>query len=127
MTLRIASNDLLLKKLKYSRHTNTYLWPLIPLIMWHSKAMDKGRIKVMATKFSEKFVTCMLKKHRKFFRCCLTHLDSTPIFKKSFRYLWAMYWSRTMLIGILLLCKNGNFTKLDLGENLFFTLIKISL
>ena len=64
-----------------------YLWPPIPLIMWHSKAMDKGKIEAMATKFSEKFAISMLKKHRKFCRRGLTHLDATPIFKKSFRYL----------------------------------------
>jgi hypothetical protein len=57
--------------------------------MWHSKAMDKGKIEAMATKFSEKFAISMLKKHRKFCRCGLTHLDATPILKKSFRYLWA--------------------------------------
>ena len=46
----------------------------------------------MVTKFSEKFAIIMLKKHRKFCRCGLIHLDATPIFKKSFRYLWvALY------------------------------------
>ena len=41
--------------------------------------MDKGKIEAMATKFSEKFAISMLKKHRKFCRCGLTHLDATPI------------------------------------------------
>ena len=49
--------------------------------MWHNKAMDKGKIEAMATKFSEKFVINMLKKHRKFSRRGITHLDVTPIFK----------------------------------------------
>ena len=35
----------------------------------------------MVTKFSEKFAIIMLKKHRKFCRCGLTHLDATPTFK----------------------------------------------
>ena len=49
--------------------------------MWHNKAMDKGKIEAMATKFSEKFAIVMLKKHRKFCRCGFTHLDATPTFK----------------------------------------------
>ena len=49
--------------------------------MWHSKAMDKGKIQGMATKFSEKCDISMLKKHRKFYRRGLTHLDATPTFK----------------------------------------------
>ena len=49
---------------------------------WSRRAMDKGKIKAMVTKFSEKFAIIMLKKHRKFFRCGLTHLDATSIFKK---------------------------------------------
>ena len=57
--------------------------------MCNNKAMDKGKIEAMATKFSEKFAISMLKKYRKFCRCGLTHLDATPIVKKSFRYLWA--------------------------------------
>jgi hypothetical protein len=40
--------------------------------------MDKGKIKAMATKFSEIFAISMLKKHRKFFRRGLTHLHATP-------------------------------------------------
>ena len=55
--------------------------------MWHNKAMDKGKIEAMATKFSEKFAIIMLKKHRKFCRRGLTHLDATPIFKKIVRIL----------------------------------------
>ena len=51
--------------------------------------MEKGKIEAMVTKFSEKFSIIMLKKRRKFCRCGLTHLDAKPIFKKSFRYLWA--------------------------------------
>ena len=43
--------------------------------------MDKGKIEAMVTKFSEKFAIIMLKKHRKFCRCGLTHLDATPTFK----------------------------------------------
>ena len=35
----------------------------------------------MVTKFSGKFDIIMLKKHRKFCRCGLTHLDATPTFK----------------------------------------------
>ena len=43
----------------------TYILYLqIPLIMWHRKAMDKGIVEAMATKFSEKFAISMLKKHR---------------------------------------------------------------
>ena len=34
----------------------------------------------MVTKFSGKFAIIMLKKHRKFCRCGLTHLDATPTF-----------------------------------------------
>ena len=42
----------------------------------------------MATKFSEMFVIRLLKKHRKFCRRGLTHLDATPTFQKSSRCLW---------------------------------------
>jgi hypothetical protein len=35
----------------------------------------------MVTKFSGKFAIIMLKKHRKFCRCGLTHWDATPLFK----------------------------------------------
>ena len=49
--------------------------------MWHRKAMDKEIIKAMATKFSESFAINMLKKHRKFCRHGLTHLDATLTFK----------------------------------------------
>ena len=49
--------------------------------MWHRKAMDKEIIKAMATKFSEIFAISMLKKHRKFCRHGLTHLDATLAFK----------------------------------------------
>ena len=49
--------------------------------MWHRKAMDKEIVKAMATKFSEIFAISMLKKHRKFCRLGLTHLDATPTFK----------------------------------------------
>ena len=48
--------------------------------MWHNKAMYKEKIEAMATKFSEKFAIIMLKKHRKFCRRGLTHLDATPNF-----------------------------------------------
>ena len=50
--------------------------------------MDEGKNEAMVTKFSEKFAIIMLKKHRKFCRCGLIHLDATPIFKKSSRYFW---------------------------------------
>ena len=60
--------------------------------------MDKGKIEAMVTKFSEKFTKSMLKKHRKFCRLGLTHLDATPIFKKSFRYLWATLYISTEYI-----------------------------
>ena len=43
--------------------------------------MDKEIVKAMATKFSEIFAISMLKKHRKFCRRGLTHLDTTPTFK----------------------------------------------
>ena len=78
-------NDLLLLKTKVQLLHHTYLWPPI---LWHSKAMHKGKIEAMATKFSIMFAISMLKKHRKFCRRGLTHLDATPIFNKSFRYLW---------------------------------------
>ena len=77
-------NDLLLLKTKVQLLHHTYLCP--PL-MWHNKAMDKGKIEAMATKFSEKFAINMLKKHKKFCRRGFTHLDATPIFQKSSRYL----------------------------------------
>jgi hypothetical protein len=35
----------------------------------------------MVIKFSGKFAIIMFKKHRKFCRCGLTHLDATPTFK----------------------------------------------
>ena len=67
--------------------------------MWHNKAMDKGKIEAMATKFSEKFAIIMLKKHRKFCRRGLTHLDATPIFKKSSGYFWdTLYIKRPIYI-----------------------------
>ena len=43
--------------------------------------MDKIKVEAMITKFSEKFAIIMLKKHRKFCRRDLTHLDATPTFK----------------------------------------------
>ena len=51
----------------------------ISLIIWHRKAMDKETVKAMATKFSEIFAISMFKKHK---RCGLTHLNTTPTFKK---------------------------------------------
>ena len=62
--------------------------------------MDKGKNEAMVTKFSEKFAIIMLEKHRKICRRGLTHLDATPIFKKSFRYLWA-----TLYVDIVLVLK----------------------
>ena len=49
--------------------------------------MVKGIIKAMATKFLE--IIPMLKKHRKFCRHSLTHLDATLTFQKLFRLIWA--------------------------------------
>ena len=49
--------------------------------MWHNKAMYKEKIEAMATKFSENFAIIMLKKHRKFCRRGLAHLNATPTFK----------------------------------------------
>ena len=48
-------------------------------MLWHTRAMDKDKIEAMPTKFTEKFAISILKKHRKFYRCGLTHLDATPI------------------------------------------------
>ena len=64
----------------------TYFDLLLPLIIWQ-KNDDKEIVKAMATKFSENFALNTLKKHRNFCRRGLTHLDATPIFKKSLRYL----------------------------------------
>ena len=50
--------------------------------------MDKRELEAMVTKLLEKLAIIMLKKHRKFYRCGLTHLDATPIFEKSFRSFW---------------------------------------
>ena len=72
-----------------SKHTNTYSWPPIPLIIWLRKAMDKEIVKAMATKFSEIFALSLLKKHRKFCRRGLTHLGATPTFKnRPNTYVW---------------------------------------
>ena len=46
-------NDLLLLKTKEQLLHHTYLWPPI---LWHSKAMDKGKIEIMATKICYKFL-----------------------------------------------------------------------
>ena len=46
-------NDLLLLKTKEQLLHHTYLWPPI---LWHSKAMDKGKIETMATKICYKFL-----------------------------------------------------------------------
>jgi hypothetical protein len=53
-------HGLLLLKTKVQLLHHTYLWPPI---LWHSKAMDKGKIEAMATTFSEKFAISMFKKH----------------------------------------------------------------
>ena len=50
--------------------------------------MDKGKIKAIVTKFSEKFAIIMLKKNIKIFRRGLTNLDATPTFQKSSKYIW---------------------------------------
>ena len=42
---------------------------------------QRKKIELLATKFSEKFGLSMFKKHRKFCRRGLAHLDPTPIFK----------------------------------------------
>jgi hypothetical protein len=76
-------HDLLLLKTKVQLLHHTYL---CPLILWHSKAMDKGKIEAMATKFSEKFAISIHKKHIKFRRCGLTHLDATPIVQIHMRH-----------------------------------------
>ena len=62
-------------------HTIALLQPPMPLVMWHIRAMDKEIVKAMATKFSEIFAISVLKKHRKFCRRGLTHLDTTAISK----------------------------------------------
>ena len=63
------------------------------------RAMDKGKIEAMVTKFSEKFAIIMLKKHRKFCRPGLPHFNATPILKKSFRYIWVtLYFINYLLI-----------------------------
>ena len=63
------------------------------------RAMDKGKIEAMVTKFSEKFAIIMLKKHRKFCRRGLPHFNATPILKKSFRYIWVtLYFINYLLI-----------------------------
>ena len=49
--------------------------------MWYRKAMDKEIVKAMATKFPKNFAIGMFKKHRKFCRRGLTHLDATPTLK----------------------------------------------
>ena len=53
--------------------------------MWHNKAMDKGKIEAMATKFSKIFAISMLKKNKKICRRGLTHLNATPIIQIQFR------------------------------------------
>ena len=53
----------------------------------NSRAMGKGKIEAIATKFSEKFAKSMLQKHRKFCRRGLTHLDATPIVQILMRHL----------------------------------------
>ena len=54
--------------------------------MWHNKAMEKGKMEAMATKFPEKFAINMLKKHRKFCSRGFTHLDATPIVQIHMRH-----------------------------------------
>ena len=76
-------NDLLLLKSKVKLLHHTYLWPPI---LWHNKAMGKGKIEAMATKFSEKFAIIMLKKYRKICRGGLTHLDTAPIIQIHMRH-----------------------------------------
>ena len=62
---------------------------------WSRRAMDKGKIEAMVTKFSEKFAIIMLKKHKKFCRRGLTHLDATPTFQKSSKYIWDTLYSQS--------------------------------
>ena len=49
--------------------------------MWHMKAMDKEIVKLWLPNFQNCFSISMLKKHRKFCRRGLSHLDVTPTFK----------------------------------------------
>ena len=48
--------------------------------------MDKRKLEAMVTKFLEKLAIIMLKKHRKFWRSGLTHLDATPIVQIHMRH-----------------------------------------
>ena len=79
----------------YSFHTIPILWPSI---LWHNRAMDKEKIEAMVTKFSEKFAIIMLKRRG------LTHFDATPIFKKSFRYIWVTLYLQCTVRDIHNLC-----------------------
>ena len=86
-----------------------YVWSPTP---WHRKAMDKKIFKAIATKFSEKFAIIVLKKHRKFCRHGLTHLDATPIFKKIIRILLG----HPVVILVSVFLMRGNL--IGLRENL---------
>jgi hypothetical protein len=80
--------------------------------------MYKGKIEAMVTKFSEKFAIIMPKKHRKFCRCCLTHLDATPTFQKSFRSLWFTLYRPHFGACILLFGLFGQLRqKVDLSDS----------
>ena len=73
----------------------------------------------MVTKFSGKFAIIMFKKHRKFCRCALTHLDATPIFKKSFGYLWD-----TFILGRVILSQ-GKKVKFQWHSVLIITNVEL--
>ena len=69
-------NDLILFKTILSIYGLQYPWSCCTARPW-----TKKKIELLATKFSEKFGLSMFKKHRKFCRRGLAHLDPTPIFK----------------------------------------------
>ena len=74
MQIPLKVNIVYLFDIKYCMDSNTLNqdWPI-----------TKEKIKAMVTKYSEKFAIIMLKKHRKFCRSGLTHLDVTLILKKN--------------------------------------------
>ena len=52
----------------FSKSKNYTIVPMQGLqYPWSRRAIDKGKIEAMVTKFSEKFAIIMLKKHRKFY------------------------------------------------------------
>ena len=85
-----------------------------PLIMWHRKAMENKIVEAMATKFSPNFAISVLKKHRKFCRRGLTHLNATPTFKNH-SDLWATLYTNVQYCRKL---KIPNFVRPNLWESL---------